>query len=72
MTDKQNIELLIVEYLDGHIKTYTLVKYNDYEESKPKVWRDDNVLDFKYVSMGKVRTKLIPYSAIKSAEYYEE
>ncbi len=70
MSTEKIIEL-IVEYFDGNVKTYTLVKYNIYD-NKPNIQEYDNVIEFKYVAMGKVRTKIIPYSAIKSAELYEE
>ena len=62
---------LIIEYIDGGIKTYILTKYNDFD-TKPEIWRDKNYIEFKYVAMGKIRTKIIPYSAIRNAELYDE
>jgi len=65
---------LIIQFNSGDrvdIRTFTLVKYNDLD-SKPEIWHHDNIIEFKYVSMGIIRTKIIPITSIKSAEFYEE
>lgn len=71
MSSEKNIEL-VVSYINGGMNDiFTLVKYNAYD-SRPEIWQHDGVIEFKYVAMGKIRTKIIPLSAIKSAEIYEE